>query len=276
MSHELHLVARRGALLDAERLAALLAKQRHWRRVEGATRHWWYENPDTGVYGSLEPDMHAVLNYVRPTFFGREFLALIVEIAGPLDLLVVDPQDDDIVGSARPKPPIFEELLSTWEAGNAKSAALAGGQGLRLPTMPRAEALEWWMYMRARTDYQMRLGESVFAPELRLVRRWETDRVLRLVTWVEGNPALFPACDLVAVLGPHAEKEVQIHGVVDRGAVARALAPHLVEKRFGGLAAMSLLEPDDADAARRAAASLSFEPFAGFDPVKKDEFLDLS
>jgi hypothetical protein len=228
------------------------------------------------VYGSLDPDMHAVLNYVRPSFFGREFLGLIVEIAGALELLVVDPQDDEIAGSAKAKPAVFEELLSTWEAGNAKSAALAGGQGVRLPTMPRAEALDWWMYMRARTDYQMRLGESVFAPELRLVRRWETHRVLRLVTWVEGNPALFPACDLVAVLRPHAEKEFQIHGVVDRGTFARAVARHLVEKRFDGLAAMSLLEPEHADAARRAAASLSFEPFAGFDPVKKDESLDLS
>jgi hypothetical protein len=276
LSHDLHLVARRGAPLDAERLAAVLAKQRHWRLVEGSARQWWYENPDTGVYGSLDPDMNAVLNYVRPSFFGREFLALIVEIAGALDFLVVDPQDDEIAGPATPKAAVFDELFATWEAGNAKSAALVGGPGTRLPTMGRPEALEWWTYMRARAGYQMRLGESVFAPELRLVRRWETDRVLRLITWVEGNPALFPACDLVALLRPHPEKQFQIHGVVDRGALARALAPHLVQKRFDDLPAQPSLDPEHADPSRRAAASLSVEPFAGFDPVKRDEFLDLS
>lgn len=175
------------------------------------------------MYGSLEPDpdpprlpkdlapadLLANLNYARPSFFGREFLGVVVELAVALDLRVVDPQDDEIGGAAKPKHPVAEELIAVWDIGNAKSVGAARSQGVRLPVMSRGDALEWWSYMHARGDYQAQLGEAAHAPELRLVRRWETDRVLRLSTWVEGNPALFPRCDLVALLRPHATKQFE-------------------------------------------------------------------
>lgn len=286
MSHDLHLAIRRGITLDRERLAAVLARQRYWKRADA--RAWRYEDPETGVYGTLEPDpdapplpedlvpadLLANLNYARPSFFGREFLPLIVETAEALDLRVVDPQDHEIGGDAKPKAAVLAELLATWDAGNAMSFGVARPLGVGVPRMSRADALAWWEYMRARTEYQMRLGETAFAPDLRLVRRSASDRVLRLVIWVEANPALFPACDLVAVLRPDAKKQFQMRGVVDRGTFVGSLGPLMAETNFEGLPAQPFLPAERAEEARARAGSLPLEAFAGFDPVPKDGFID--
>ena len=286
MSHDLHFAMRRGTTLDAERLAGVLARQHHWKRVDA--KAWRYEHPDTGVYGTLEPDadgpplpadliaadLLANLNYARPSFFGREFLPLIVEVANTLDLRVIDPQDHEIGSDAKPKIAVLEELVATWDAGNAKSVGIARPLAVDLPRMSRADALVWWEYMRARAEYQKRLGATAFAPDLRLVRRIGTDRVLRLVIWVEGNPALFPACDLVAVLRPDAKKQFEMRGVVDSATVGDLLGPFMAETGFEGLPPQRFLPAERADKARQRAGSLPLEAFAGFDPVPKDGFID--
>jgi len=277
---------RRGATLDTERLAAVLARQRYWKRADA--KAWRYEDPETGVYGTLEPDADAPplpadlvgadllanLNYARPSFFAREFLPLIVEITEALDLRVVDPQDHEIGGNAGPKVAVLHELLATWDAGNAKSLSVAGAMAADLPRMSRADALAWWDYMRFRAEYGTHLGETAFAPDLRLVRRTGTDRVLRLVTWVEGNPALFPACDLVAVLRPDAKQQFQMRGVIDHATLIDSLGPLMTERRFEDLAAQPFLPAERAEEARARAGSLALEAFAGFDPVAKDAFID--
>ena len=277
---------RRGTTLDKERLAAVLVRQRHWKRADA--KAWRYEDAETGVYGTLEPDadpsplpadlisadLLANLNYARPSFFAREFLPLIVEIANALDLRVVDPQDHEIGGDAKPKTAILEELVATWDAGNAKSVSVARPLAVDLPRMPRANTLAWWEYMRARGEYQTRLGEKAFVPDLKLVRRSSTDRVLRLLIWVEGNPALFPACDLVAVLRPDEKKQFEMRGVVDRATLADLLAPLMAETGFEGLPPQPILPAEGADEARSRAGALALEAFAGFDPVAKDGFVD--
>jgi hypothetical protein len=286
VSHDLHLAMRRGTTLDAERLAAVLARQRHWKRADA--KAWRYEDPETGVYGTLESDadppplsadlvaadLLANLNYARPSFFGRQFLPLIVEIANALDLRVVDPQDHEIGGDAKPKVAVLEELLATWDAGNAKSFGVARPLAVDLPRMSRANTLAWWEYMRARAEYKARLGERAFVPDLRLVRRTGTDRVVRLVIWVEGNPALFPACDLVAVLRPDAKKQFEMRGVIDRATLLDRLAPLMAETEFEDLPPQSILPAEQADEAPSRAGSLPLEAFAGFDPVAKDGFID--
>jgi len=277
---------RRGTTLDKERLAAVLARQRHWKRADA--KAWRYEDPETGVYGTLErdadppplpaelisADLLANLNYARPSFFGREFLPLIVEITDALELRVVDPQDHEIGGDAKPKAAVLEELVATWDAGNAKSVSVARPLAVDLPRMSRANTLAWWDYMRARTDYQKQLGETAFAPDLRLIRRSGTDQVLRLVIWVEGNPALFPARDLVAVLRPNEKKQFDMRGVVDGGTFDELLGQFIAEKRFEGLPPQPILPAERADDARSRAGALAFEAFAGFDPVAKDGFID--
>jgi hypothetical protein len=277
---------RRGTTLDSERLAAVVARQRHWKRADA--KAWRYEDPETGVYGTLErdadppplpadlvsADLLANLNYARPSFFAREFLPLIVEIANALDLRVVDPQDHEIGGDAKPKAAVTRELVSTWDAGNAKSVSLARPLAVDLPRMSRANTLAWWEYMRARTEYQKRLGETAFAPDLRLVRRSGTDRVLRLVIWVEGNPALFPARDLVAVLRPDEKKQFDMRGVVDGAAFDEVFGQLMTETGFEGLPAQPILPAERADEARSRTGALALEAFAGFDPVAKDGFID--
>ena len=278
---------RRGTTLDRERLAAVLARQRHWERTDA--RAWRYEDPETGVYGTLESDtdppplpadlisadLLANLNYARPSFFAREFLPLIVEIANTLELRVVDPQDHEIGGEAKPKAAVLDELVATWDAGNAKSVSLARPLAVDLPHMSRANTLAWWEYMRARGEYQTRLGEKAFVPDLKLVRRSGTDRVLRLLIWVEGNPALFPACDLVAVLRPDEKKQFDMRGVVDGATFDDLLGQLMAETGFEGLPAQPILPAERADEARSRAGALAFEAFAGFDPVAKDGFIDL-
>jgi hypothetical protein len=277
---------RRGTTLDTERLAALLSRQRHWKRADA--KAWRYEDPETGVYGTLErdadppplpadlisADLLANLNYARPSFFGREFLPLIVEIANTLELSVVDPQDHEIGGDAKPKAAVTRDLVATWDAGNAKSVSLARPLAVDLPRMSRANTLAWWEYMRARTEYKKRLGETAFSPDLRLVRRSGTDRVLRLVIWVEGNPALFPARDLIAVLRPDEKKQFEMRGVVDGATFDERLGQLMTETGFEGLPPQPILLAERADEARSRAGALALQAFAGFDPVAKDGFID--
>ena len=101
-----------------------------------------YENVNTGVYcgfdwtAAAESDDEQVrsdaqatplafnLNYVRPSFFGLETLPIVEKMCADLGLLVVDPQSQENGG---PKLARADELIASWNAGNATASQQAVG-----------------------------------------------------------------------------------------------------------------------------------------------------
>lgn len=283
MSFEVRFIVRRERPFDEELLVARLAAQRHWTRADasGAVR-WWYRNPDTGVYCTLEHDdapapagytsakLLAALNYARPSFFALETVPLIVELAAASGLLVIDPQDHELGGSGRPKEARAEDLIATWRAGNRLALAAARASGITLPAMPRDRAHAWWRYQSRRGELAAQLGESAYAPDLKLVRRRDGNEVQRLLVWSEGNPSLLPACDVVAVVRPLPGGELAMRGCMSYGDLLSRLAPYLSEHTA---AEAPLLAADRAMVVPRLPDD-ALAPFEGYEAVGADAFTD--
>lgn len=283
MSFELHFVTPRERAFDEERFVARLAAQRHWWRADASgTVRWWYRNADTGVYCTLETDdasppagytstkLLAALNYARPSFFALETLPLLIELANATGLLLIDPQDHEIGGNGMPKEARRDELVATWSAGNRMALAAARASGVKLPTMPSERALAWWQYQSRRAELAALLGESAYAPDVKLVRRRDGSEVLRLLVWSEGNPSLLPTADLVAVMRLLPGGKLAIGGTMAYGDLLARLAPYLVDHA----AAEAALLPADRAALVPRLPDDALAPFEGYEAVAADAFTD--
>ena len=125
MSYDLFFCREKGKPLAFEEVVAWAEEREHFKR--SAKGQLWYENPETGVYFSLEEesfedydnedlpipreyeDIHLAfnINFIRPSFFAYEAMPIVEELGRTFSLLVVD---DD----SPPKPCDGQQLITSW------------------------------------------------------------------------------------------------------------------------------------------------------------------
>ncbi len=279
MSHELILLARTPH--QRSTVVAALVADRHWTSTSNGLA---YENPDTGVYATLDdPDddpsrdregIVASINYARPSFFALEIVPQLVAAAQAADILVVDPQDDMIGGSGAPKPAKADDLIASWEAGNRATTAVMFGAGGDAGTMSRGHAIAWWRYMLEKGSLTDRYGQTHYVPGLRLVRRAGSREVLRLLTWTDWIPLILPDADVVAVLRSKGGT-FEIGGLLSFATVSETIEGLLRRVVVSDELEIRILDPSEAVLVPEMLGKATLEPFSGFEAIAADGFVDV-
>lgn len=212
MSYEFYLAAR-NRKAGAEKIRAFW-EGLEWFKGEGDNL---YENLDTGVHftvsfddekgsspGSIELsedeqfvyDCAISLNYLRPSFFGRELAWLIEALEKKVPLRIYDPQ-------------ISEEPLDTfdrdafgqaWAEGHITACAATKIQermGTSYWSVPNQELVRTWDWNFTLRAVRAEYGEDIFLPRINFAIL--KDQVLSFCIWPDGIPALIPRVDAILV-----------------------------------------------------------------------------
>jgi hypothetical protein len=223
-----------------------------------------YRNPDTGVVAGFETERLGLrfrLPWLRPMFFAREAMPIVVDLAEKFDLRLPT------------QASTLRELVELWGKGNADAVRRSDET---LPYMTPERSERWWLYQSRKQDLHRRLGEDVFVPTLVAVAPGRRADDLRLhITWTDGSPLLLPECELVTLLEGRRPSDFKLRGTADYEAVRKALEPYLESLSVEGLGTVALLTPSAAKEARRAFVEL---PTRAFDHVEVDpaKWVDVS
>ncbi len=250
---DVHLTADRAVPVDE---VVRWLKSRNEMAVRGADDGGLivYRNPDTGVGAGFETERSGLrlrLPWLRPAFFAREAMSLVVELAENSDLKL--PTHASTVG----------ELVELWGKGNVDAVRRSQAA---LPYMSPERSNRWWLYQGRKQDLHRRLGEEVFVPTLVVVAPSARADDLRLhITWTDGTPLVLPECDLVTLLEGSRPSKLKVRGTAAYEAVRKALEPHLESMSVEGLGTVALLTPKRAKEIRRVFIEL---PTRAFDHVE--------
>lgn len=183
----------------------------------------WYQNPDTGVYFSIDytattPDnpedspvptgcnftgLSFNLNYNRASFFGYEAMPVVARLVQDFTLGIYNPQADEVAPGL-----VYgldaEPLLNSWLDHNRRAtSALLQGNTASPDHMPRAKSLRMWRYMARKKDLEQRLAdEDVFVPKIVPLQHKGARELEPGFVCSEGVYCLVPAVDWVFIVRP--------------------------------------------------------------------------
>lgn len=234
MSFDLYL---RGDHLALDALLRHLDTYPQFQRQDLHNEDFGYSflNPATGVYWYLRVDdaadsgpgpVYISLNYNRPTFFALETLPLVESLCKHFQLLVEDPQED-VVG-----PASSNDLIKSWRIHNERAVKALEARGMALNYMPERKANDWWEYARVREQIAADAGDTLFVPEVFIIKR-PSEEPFRMIVWSKGSRQLLPPADLVWI-----ERSDSTYGKADQGFVSFGrffdlVAPYTSEYRIG-------------------------------------------
>ena len=243
MSFDLYL---RGYNLPVDSILEHLDQHPNFQREEFSDGGYGLVNQATGVYCYFsvdDPEDSDVktlcfnLNYNRPTFFALETMPLVENLCQRFGLHVQNPQEDFVGLVSLP------DLINSWRINNERAVKALKAQGTKLNYMPEIKANEWWAYTRVREQMAQSLGDSVFVPEVFILKR-PAEEPFRMIVWPEGNRQLLPASDVVWIDRSDNEvsSETATGGFVDGERFLELVAPYTTEYRFGD-ESFRLLDP---------------------------------
>lgn len=259
-------------------LIAKLLERRDWRREPSTLE---YANPDTGVYATIEgisgdptagPPV-AYLNFGRPTFFAIEVLSQLADVMAELDIAVVDRQVGEADDEPRPRAARPDELIESWREGNRLAIHAARAAGANLPVLPRIAADDWWRYTVATPQLTEQFGASHHVPSVRFVRRPPALDVDRLLVWTDYTPLVLPPADIVAVVQT-SRPDQPIRGLAELALIRSAIVGLTRAVDVGSGLTIELLDAPEAVIAADLVGALDLAPFAGFEAVASDGFVD--
>jgi len=205
-----------------------------------------YANQATGVYCYFDIHEHHpnddyvkslsfILNYNRPAFFALETMPLVESLCRQFQLQVEDPQADSVGPASLP------DLINSWKSRNERAVKALKANGTALNYMPESKANEWWSYTRVREQLAQSFGDSVFVPEVFILKRPSEDP-FRMIVCPEGTRQLLPPADVVCI-----DRSDEQTGTTDLGFVSserflHLVAPYTTEYHIGNESYM-LLDP---------------------------------
>jgi hypothetical protein len=211
-----------------------LGKFPDFQRQELPDSSYALVNPATSVYCYFRMDEQESLcfslNYNRPTFFALETMPVVENLCRQFQLMVEDPQED-FTG-----PASLPDLINSWRIHNERAVKGLKAQGVALNYLPESKANEWWSYARVREKMAADLGDSVFVPEVFILKR-PAEEPFRMIVWPEGNRQILPPSDVVWI-----ERSADDRGLVSGARFFEMVLPYTSEYRIG-TEAYRLLDP---------------------------------
>jgi hypothetical protein len=207
------------ARFDREAIGRYFSKRSHYLRTQSpdGAAHFFYENPDTGVYFSFwleenarenqddsmaraerRPTVMCNINYFRPHVFALEAESEIAAFIERFECEMFDPQDEGM-GEG---PFLRDDFLHSYNTGNALGyCAVLAKAKLRNITRDYLVAetddigAVWsWNRNRARTQAAFEdAGRDLFAPRLIWGKVKQTGQEIIFAIWAEDVSTAIPA-----------------------------------------------------------------------------------
>jgi len=248
----------------------------------------WYENETTGVYFSFErqdtdwvkeqaelsklgalTDLTFNINFLRPTFFGREAMPFVTAVAKEFGLLVSNPQEDEI-----PLGPDTNALILNYVDHNARAAAAYLAQkDSSLIVMDAERSAAFFRHNSQYSRLVDRYKNDYFVPRMFLCRKKSTNEIFTFTTVSAGVFAIFPHTDMVVLTRERKrflKKEMQLM-FMDYGEF-RALMGRIVSDASD--VGMYVISEEHVDAVARVINDLRFEKSEDFESIPPDRVID--
>jgi hypothetical protein len=199
-------------LEDVDRVLRAIPNVVARRGLDGV--EYVYQNPDTGVHFSFDvqgvghngqviagakPTLSFDINLARPSFFALEAMPIVAAVADSLQLLIIDPQNDDVTPWA-PLHVVTADLMRSWEQSNRWAIeVLRSRQGAALTYYSRDKATYYWAWAYFRAEIERKYaGRDVFVPRILTLRRHGRRRLITAIKWPERAKAvLIPTVDFI-------------------------------------------------------------------------------
>ncbi len=277
----------------------------NWAAAQGSfsctETQLWYDNAETGVYCSFDfeaqpaedpeelppiPDglfdtgLSFNLNFNRPSFFGREAMPLVEELAHRFGLYVVDPQVWD-EGAGLHREVRASQLVSSWLEENRRAIRVfVEDPELSSPLyMPASQSDYLWRYRRSMKAMQLSCGEELFVPQLPVLRRGDSRRVRTAFVLTQGIATVIPNADWVVIGKPKngffRKKGDTEYGVISQVRLNELLGSHLQPFEWND-PIVRVIKPESAQRASELLQSVQFEFAQGeLSGVAADGFVDV-
>jgi hypothetical protein len=255
----------------------------------------WYDNPDTGVYfsldfeikdpeelliprGYLDSGLSFNLNFNRPSFFAHEAMPIVADLCQNLGLVAFDPQAPD--EQAISENPEASVLTNSWMQHNQQAITALELEGVvPLPRMRSAASINLWNYSRDRQKFQATVGEDIFVPTLLPFRKTGSGDVTTAIVCSSGVPMIVPESTWVIITRPKKRwmglSEDTETGVLSARSFYEALGNFILPfERWNRTG--RFISPESAIAVAKVLKSInSLIPTQEFETVARDGFIDL-
>ena len=142
--------------------------------------------------GFTETPLRFTLEFNKPLFFAREIMQVVVKLSVEFEFYIFDMQNND---SKEPTILKTSQLIESWEKSNKESS-----DKQQLSYLKRGFADDWWDYMYKLDEYQKIASESMYVPEMFILKHKKTGEFYNAVTWADFMPVALPICDKVAII----------------------------------------------------------------------------
>jgi hypothetical protein len=263
MSYDLYFYKRKDSSVNASQIANYLTT--HLAEPNEGNSQWFFENKATGVYffiEKIEPEEDEesielyesftsfdntrfafILNYIRPSFFGKEAFLFVEKFITDLDLFVLNPQSD----REEPYKPDREDLFNQWDQTNLTASAEQFSS--ESTYVPRDISNKLWAYNYEVPNLQAQLGEDYFVPRVFVFKARKKNRSFFLTTWTQHIPSVIPPADYF-LLAREYEKRGKL--IKDKILISRKTLLHHFSSLFEEFTLFKgcrIIHPDNAERA---------------------------
>ena len=208
------------------------------------------------------------INYLRPSFFGREAMPFVEEACRAFGLLVSNPQGDSV-----PFAPQAVELIADSLEHNRRSSAVLIDDVEPPHVLSRERSERFYEYGLAYPELTERYKEELFVAKMVLCLKKSTKEVFTLATVSAGVFALIPKTDMIALTRERhriLKKETEIT-ILPYEELRRHLGTNIEE---GPEPNTFVISEAKVESARRVIEELTFQNLEDFQVVRSDQVLD--
>ena len=211
---------------------------------------WFWNNPDTGVYFSIQYYIHeddeAIgaaqealplfegyvntnfvfnLNYLRPQFFGLEAFGFIAQFIQKNELYIVNPQ----AGGA-PTQPDSDTLFENWNENNMASCINYFDDN-DMVYCPAEVSNTVWAYNYGIKSIRNKLDIKLAVPKVIFYKKLEEQEIIRVAHWEQGTPSLLPVCDYFMLVKTKRRwfRTIKKYGLISYSAALAAFSQYLTD-----------------------------------------------
>lgn len=177
---------------------------------------WIFENEDTEVYFSFafiesnededsenkiihfenfeDTNFSFNLNFIRPSFFGKEAFQFVEKFCNDLNLFVQNPQSE----LEEPVVFNFNDIYGCWNKTNTWASKKHYSKD-DYCYLKEEITDKIWNYNSQRQNLQNKLGNNYFVPKIFIFKKLDDKSPITLFVWGEHLPILIPSTDYVLI-----------------------------------------------------------------------------
>lgn len=173
---------------------------------------------------SYSAGLSCTINYSRPNFFAYEVMPIIVNLQDEFDLLIFNPQLDDIECFKKYSK---DDLIQSWINSNIRTSQMNYYLSQALPEaetqliyISEEESTEAWQYLYAKPYLENTLDKNYYVPSLMLFFDPTQNKLLRIVPLQAGEKVVVPKCDYVFLEQYESREEGKKVNATDQSQIA--------------------------------------------------------